>query len=351
KLNANSHKITVKGDLIHSNENIYVGKGEILIKGNYNSTKNGIMYMENEEDYVCVEGDFYIATTSHKDNWIAGVLEVKGDFTQERNPSNGSTNNFVAKGSHKTILSGLKEQVVKFSSIYSCFNILEVKGTDNYVRFDSAISVNTFICERTINSNLELIRIVNPLESDIKINGDLIINYSGVKLNANGHKITVEGDLIHSNGNIYVGKGEILIKGNYNSTKNGIMYMVNEEDYVCVEGDFYIATTSHKDNWIAGVLEVKGDFTQERNPSNGSTNNFVAKGSHKTILSGLKEQVVKFSNTSSYFNILEVKGTDNYVRFDSVISVNTFICQRTINSNLKLKKIINPLEGSLIVNG
>ncbi|WP_027622832.1 Kelch repeat-containing protein [Acetivibrio clariflavus] len=228
---------------------------------------------------------------------------------------------------------------------------MEVKGTDNYVRFDSAISVNTFICERTINSNLELIRIVNPLESDIKINGDLIINYSGVKLNANGHKITVEGDLIHSNGNIYVGKGEILIKGNYNSTKNGIMYMENEEDYVCVEGDFYIATTSHKDNWIAGVLEVKGDFTQERNPSNGSTNNFVAKGSHKTILSGLKEQVVKFSNTSSYFNILEVKGTDNYVRFDSVISVNTFICQRTINSNLKLKKIINPLEGSLIVNG
>ena len=336
--------LMVSGDLTQSRGNIYVEEGKVLIKGNFTQT-GGRIYMVSEEDYVCVEGNFLISTDSHDNNWIAGVLEVKGNFTQ-RNYSSTSSSNFLSKGSHKTILSGLNEQVVSFSDKTSSkFNILEVIGANSSVKFESPMQMSTFICERPINSNLELKAIVNPLENDLIINGDLIISGRSVNLNANGHRIKIEGNLIHSNGNIYVGKGEILIKGNFNET-GGKMYMVDDTDYVCIEGDFFISTDSHDNNWIAGVLEVKGNFSIK------SRNSFISMGSHKTILSGLNEQVVSFStSTNSKFNILYISGIDGFVRFESPIMVNTFICERTINSNLEFRGIVNPIEGNITVNG
>ncbi|OQW91580.1 MAG: hypothetical protein BWK78_04210, partial [Thiotrichaceae bacterium IS1] len=89
-----------------------------------------------------------------------------------------------------------------------------------------------------------------------------------------GQTLTIHGHLIQAGGTLNVNKGNLIVKGSYclqtpqvdgNYTySNGVLNMTNETDYVLVNGDFVMdSTVDHYYSLRAGLLEVKGNFTQQ----------------------------------------------------------------------------------------
>src|SRR5690606_27468488 len=149
--------------------------------------------------------------------------------------------------------------------------------------------------------------------------GNLYIKGSVVDLN--GYSLTVRGNLIQSRGTVKINGGQLIVEGDYRlqsenvsgdgtvtySASSGKLEMIDEEDYVLVNGDFAIQSSyKHTDYLKAGILEVKGDFTQKRNSTySDSAYNFNANTYHKVVLSGNGIQNINFQNPgSSRFNHL-----------------------------------------------
>jgi|GEM_PF-641979 len=398
-VNISSGLLEISGSLAHSNGDFYIEKGKALINGNYTiGNGSGMLYMMYKEDYVCVEGNFHIQTgegrTAYtgKDiyNLTAGVLEVKGDFTQRdylynradgwnENARYHVRNNFIATNTHKVILSGNKKQIVDFESPgASGFNILDIRGKDNKVEFNTFISLNSILSEGPIRSNFKLYKIINPIESDIEIVGDVTLSCSDYCLDLNGYNFTVdgnvrlengtldinggslyiEGNLYQSRGDVDVNKGQIWVSENYSiGNSYAKINMIDEEDYINVEGNFHIQCDEGCSNLVAGLLEVKGDFTQRdythgiKNPWTmypyHEKNNFIPSGTHKVLLSGDKNQTIDFESPgSSKFNILLINKPFEY-------GYEILSCERPTNAKFwnKLEKVYtnsNPLPGTTI---
>ena len=83
--------------------------------------------------------------------------------------------------------------------------------------------------------------------------------------------------------------------------------MTNAEDYICVNGDFFVNTYYCESKLTNGIIEVKSNFTQRYyDYRNYYLSNFAPSENHKVILSGGKLQKVDFATTQSKFNILEI---------------------------------------------
>ncbi len=342
-LDLNGHKLTITGNLIHSGGTVLVNGGELEVQGDYRvqalngtsyTNSTGVLNMTNEADTVRVMGQLVMqSTASHSGKLTAGTLEIGGNLTQ----AGANSYNFCTSGSHTVILNGTEKQTVSIANYgkdNSRFNNLKITNTSadgvNFVRTayvvgnlyntetkitngsniyvpstmkfaDNAWNHDIWICEnRTLNEDLE-------------IGGTLYLN--GGTLNLNGHTLTVRGDVYLSAGGSYtylnVNKGELYVDGNFNMCQAngygsyGYLTMTNAEDYVCVNGDFYVYTYYASSKLTNGTIEVKGNFTQ-RIYQYGNTNNFAPSGNHKVILSGGKLQKVDFATTQSYFNILEI---------------------------------------------
>ena len=149
-----------------------------------------------------------------------------------------------------------------------------------------------------------------------KVIGDLYIK--GGSLDLNGNKLTVNGNVIQSGGTLNVNGGQLIVDGDYRlqtenkssggtvsySYSTGYLRMVNADDYVKVAGNFVTHSRySHNGYLTAGILEVKGNFTQKYYDY---SDNFYATGTHKTILSGTGLQRVNFGRAESRFNILVI---------------------------------------------
>ena len=154
------------------------------------------------------------------------------------------------------------------------------------------------------------------LGDSVRVPGDLYLNSGTLALN--GHRISVEGSVIQSGGLMDIGAGRLEVAGDYRIQKEtvnpdgtvaygrstGILNMVNAAGYVQVGGTFAIQSDrSHNSHLTAGTMEVKGDFIQR----NGSylaywgewldlTNNFVATGTHKVVLSADSLQTLDFQS-------------------------------------------------------
>jgi hypothetical protein len=82
------------------------------------------------------------------------------------------------------------------------------------------------------------------------------------KVNALSH--TYKNQVLNING------GKLIVKGDYNITSSdgkrnsyGYLKMVNKNDYVLVNGNFTMYSyNDHRNLLTAGILEVKGNFTQ-----------------------------------------------------------------------------------------
>ncbi|MHC1685189.1 MAG: PKD domain-containing protein [Clostridiaceae bacterium] len=323
-INLNGHQLTIKGDLNQNGGSIDVSNGKLFVNTNY-IMQGGYLYMKNPSDYVRVGGDFYaVSSDDSKGRLIAGLLEIKGNFTQKDSYnyyySYYNYNNFKPTGSHKVIFSGDKLQTVGIQSSASSFNILEIKNSsDEGVKFTSPLNATTFI------TNGNKVSFPNgdisgwKLEKDETFEGDLYLAYDTLDLN--GHKLTIKGNLIQSGGAVYINGGQLNITGDcrlQSATKgsngnitygysNGYLKMTNDNDYVKVGGNFITQSLySHKDLLKSGTLEIKGDFTQK---TQNAADNFNSTENHKVILSGTKLQTISFDHSSSgqsCFNNLEI---------------------------------------------
>ncbi len=127
------------------------------------------------------------------------------------------------------------------------------------------------------------------------------------KLDVNIGELRIAGDYNLERGTFNAGNGKTEVKGNF--LANGItagysrsyshFVMNGNTAYVLVHGDFDLCSDYENQYINGGTLEVKGDFSV-----GNEEYNFPAKGTHKVILSGNREQKVNFARSDSYFNIL-----------------------------------------------
>ncbi len=339
-LDLNGHKLTIKGNLIHSGGTLLVNGGELEVQGNYrvqaidgtnyiNST--GVLNMTKEADTVRVFGEFVMqSTASHSEMLTAGTLEIGGNLTQIGG-ANGY--NFCTSGSHTIVLNGTEKQSLsiadngKGSSRINNLKITNTSADGVDIARDVYVIGNLYNTESKVTNSSRIILAGTfadnawnhdiwlnenrTLTDDIEIGGNLYLN--GNTLDLNGNTLTVKGDVYISAGGGYtylnVNKGKVYVDGNFNmsgttgNTSEGYLIMKNAEDYICVNGNFYVYSYHNYGTMTNGVIEVKGDFTQKYY---NYKDNFAPSGEHKVILSGEKIQKVDFATTQSYFNILEI---------------------------------------------
>lgn len=135
------------------------------------------------------------------------------------------------------------------------------------------------------------------------------------QLIVNGHKLDIGDDLTVTTSNT---AGDGLI-------------MTNAADEVIVNGDALFTTSSNHGqafstgNYTAGMMRVRGDFTQTRNGSTANTGSFISSGT-KVIFDGNGTQTVNFATpglTQSYFDDVGFENTSpNSVRFTSPVTIN-----------------------------
>ena len=318
-----SDDLTVNGDIYLTSGTLKLNGHKLIVNGDFNMSRTdksygyGYLSMTDSEDYICVNGDFVVHTYFPYSTLTAGIIEVKGNFTQKY--SYGYSDNFAPSGDHKVILSGEGLQTVSFDKAESGFNILEIKNySEEGIVFATSVTIKELIdngCNVTF-ANGE--RSGWTLEDDETIEGDLFLS-RGI-LDLNGHKLTVTGDLVHSGGTVLVNGGELEVLGDYrvqslNGSKyensTGVLNMTNEADIVRVFGSFVMqSTASHQDKLTAGTLEVGGDLLQ----LGGSYYNFYTSGTHTVMLNGKSKQSVNISNNSknySRINNLKITNTSS----------------------------------------
>ena len=318
-LNLNGYTLTVDGDVWLASGTLNVNKGKLYVGGNLNlkySDQNygyGYLSMQNDEDYVLVNGNMLASSYYGDSKLTAGTLEMKGDFTQKYYNSNYQ-NNFCCSGSHKVVLSGEGLQTVSFDSTKSQFNTLDVQNfSEDGVVFLTAATVVELLDNGCNVSFANGERSGWTLEEDEVIDGDL--NLSRGTLDLNGHKLTVTGNLIQSGGNALVNGGELEVQGDYRvqalngssyTVSPGTLTMINDSDTVKVGGDFVMQSTkSHSGLLSAGTLEIGGNLTQL---SGGSYYNFCTSGTHTVVLNGSETQTISiYDNSKSYSRIANLK--------------------------------------------
>lgn len=270
-------------------------------------------------------------------------MYVGGNFIQKTS-GDRDTQNFAASDQHKVILNGNRPQKIEIEKADSGFATLDIENSNpitvkGYLYADS---IETKLNRVNLESEgMHLIR--TTLSDDVYVKGDTYIDHSyadGVKLN--GHKLTVEGNLYQSSGQMLISKGILEVKGNYylaSVTENEVgekkysnaqtyLKMMCIEDIVIIHGDFLTMSNRGHDSYLTdGTMYVGGNFIQKA----GTSANFHATGQHKVVLNGTKRQTVTFeSYNSSRLNILQLTQERSQYTF------NPEPCWNEIQENVKV---------------
>ncbi|MFW6002191.1 MAG: InlB B-repeat-containing protein [archaeon] len=143
--------IDLKGNYYFSDGGITIGKGSMIVgedmrlqsvaeeRENGFGPSQSYIYMDLEESYLLVEGDFVVQTEDEQ-YLLGGLLEIQGDFIQYDNKAQDDS--FSPLHDHKVVLSGGKEQIVHFDSPEeSRFkNLYVVNNEDDRVFFETDYS-------------------------------------------------------------------------------------------------------------------------------------------------------------------------------------------------------------------
>lgn len=341
-ININGGTLIVNGDLYHASGEIFLNGGKLIISGNYRiqavqktsgSVKfiqsTGTLVMDNPADYVKVSGDFYTQSTNaysenrypRRNAFSNGVMEILGGFHQISASAN--KNNFYALNSHKVIFSGTTPQNISFESNTSCFNQLEVKNSN--IIWSNHMSVNSFVSDANIIPSDLLIDKVDINAKTVTFNGDVTVE-ADVRINRG--KMVVKGNLLQSNGEMYLNGGTLKVEkdyriqakqnnaltGSYDYIQSlGTIVMDEEADLLQVLGDFYTQSTRYysenrypqRNALSNGTIELSGNFYQISASANKS--NFYSQGNHKVVLNGADTQLISFESSESCFNQLIVQ--------------------------------------------
>ncbi len=156
------------------------------------------------------------------------------------------------------------------------------------------------------------------IDKDLKLTGDMhtagSLYLDGGTIALNGHTLTVDGDLIQSRGTLSIDGGKLNVGGGYYiaqrsenndsgktvyeySSASALLKMVNEADYVKVNGDFMAYGDDESGLLTAGTMEIGGNFRQ-LSQYGGSSHNFNTSGTHKVIFTGTGNREIYFANPS-----------------------------------------------------
>ena len=321
----------------------------------------GTLTMKNSKDYVQVGGDFVTdSDKNHSGLLTNGVLEVAGDFTQLNTKSNY---NFNATSMHKLYLTGnfgkrvsfhsglaaigsleiaMEKESVSENGIYGSGNdrgttgenITQEKGNDTVnendlpkeekgdLIFEGEPCIFGNITDRKSEEHPEITGIVRISSSTVLTEGyyggsvKLLQNKTinswnywtiGGDWDCNGCQLIIQGNLrvegeLYSDYNLRMESGRLTVGKNlviaYKNSYYGIT-MNNDASYIMVCGDFLYKADKRSTGIFAGTLEVKGNFIAETT--------FYMQGTSRLIFSGERAQIIKLSEESSKFHIVELR--------------------------------------------
>ena len=357
ELNLNGYTLHVKGNLIQSAGTVNVNNGELLVDGDYRIQSEvkkdggtdydkslGTLLMNHEDDRVVVNGSFAMGSIySHNGKLTAGVLSVKGDFGAVKYKA---ADNLVTTGTHLLVLDGSEEQRVNLSdpSFYNMriANVRMENKRNEGIVFEKNVPVTGNVDQQGGRAKGYLL--INPTTTfaEGEYRGDILANNGGKinglssitgdirirsnvslsrKLQVNGKlyiesgslslgkmELSVTEDIVILNGSLQAAKGSCICDGNLTleKTDSGTSHlvMVNPEDYILVKGNVYVRSRYCPRQINAGVLEIKGDFIQEKTYNDDG---FVATGGHRVVFSGEQRQTVNFATDKSCFSYVEIQ--------------------------------------------
>ena len=267
--NLAGHTLKINGDL-EAHGPITINGGKLIVNGDM--TTDSRLYMNNPSDYVEVGGRFLTTCQDSTGQLTAGTLVLKGDFLASYQKS------FVASSQHITRFAGTDQQIVIADYNSSHFNIV-AQEPDSTMSDQSHFSVIGGIIGNAclVGSRVYFGGSLNGNELTVNGNLDIISN-----VNLNGGKLSVNGNA-NINSDLTMNGGSLIVSGSLEINKK--VTMENNSDYILVAGNISIR---HALDISAGTLEVKGNFDQYEE--------FLPKGDHTTIFSGINSQTVVFHN-------------------------------------------------------
>ena len=310
-----SNDVIVEGNYNQWRGKLEINKNKLTINGNLdiNGDYSYGIYMQNEEDYIYVGGDFtYNSYRAPTDALTNGVIEVKGNISSNRG--------LYSKKPHRFILSGNSKQTIDIAS--GCkFGILELQNSS-----EEGVYSKTLITKDELIRNDSKIQ-YGDMEGEIgwtltentTYEGDLVIIDDVLDLN--GHTLTITGDMVLTAGIVTINGGKLIVEGDFRqqsrtgekdsynySSGMGRLVMNNSNDKVIVKGNFYqYSTLSGRGDLTDGELEIKGNITVQ----NTADDNFYPSDNHTVVLSGDGKQVVSFNkNYWNYSQINNLKMTN-----------------------------------------
>ncbi|MES2179970.1 MAG: Ig-like domain-containing protein [Gemmatimonadota bacterium] len=341
---------TLPGALVvNSGTTLDIGGSTLTVSGalTYSNSSNARLKMNDPAGHLIVKGDAFFNAVDMGDNDLtAGVLELRGNVTVERDRFQA----FRASGTHLTKINGTTAQAIYFyypRDDRSRFRNIEFTNPAG-VTFNSEV-VASGSASVTGSTNLAGGRLwVGALlasGTNTSLSGltDAVV-YSGTGVFplisggappalylATASTIPVPagstvfpGNLIVNTATVLdIGANSLTVNGSleYSNSSNARLKMNDAAGRFTVKGDaFFNAVDMGDGDLTAGVLEVRGNFTVERDRFQA----FRATGTHLTKFTGTAAQGIYF-----YYS------ADDRSRFQNVEMANSSTAGITGNSAIR----------------
>ncbi|MBR1815481.1 MAG: PKD domain-containing protein, partial [Lachnospiraceae bacterium] len=258
---------------------------------------------------IIIRGDLHIVNASLR----GGNIYCYGDLYVDK--STATSNNII--------LSGASVQNIIITSSGKLDTLTIDNTSDEGVNCESYIRTNSIV-DNSENFNYKY-QNGFKLEEDTVIDGDYYLGYG--KLDLNGYKLTVNGNLIQADSVIDINGGTLEVNGNLeqrigeNNTDAslGSIIMDDVNDYMLVEGDLWLQYTNGKqyNSFNAGEIELRGDINSV--PYTSAT---VATFQGNVRLTSDKEQRIKTYVTIA--NLIIGDNTEIYINASPTITNKLF---------------------------
>ncbi|MBQ5989431.1 MAG: hypothetical protein IJL67_08055 [Oscillospiraceae bacterium] len=183
----------------------------------------------------------------------------------------------------------------------------------------------------------------------LRIKGDY--TQEGGHFKTAGQKMAVEGDLVLNGGTFEVmnAGSEVNVSGNMTLQNESVLVMTQSDTKIITDGNFTVRNTK-ANNLKNGIIEVKGDFTEEGNGDNFrliDAEENIAKeklpevNNHKVILNGTGKQKISFETPT-------LIGSDNSVKARNAqfatLKITKYLEEYEVTNDLSSERIFEYLD-------
>lgn len=329
--------VTIHGNLKLNYRHLTINNCHVSITENVSCCQEAISVM-GDKGLFTVYKDFKVIYNAGGSVLNSGIMEIGGSFLSD------NQGNFECREKAEVHFIGNTLQKIDLKSTNAMFVNVVVDNPEGVLVSDGITVMNVTSKQGVLSYASGGVHGFT-VEEDGEYDGDLLI--AGGELNLNGHKLHVKGNLTIS---------------------RGMLNMTNADDLLIVDGNFKTTSSlKHYGKLTEGILEVKGDFTQE-----GDTESFKTENHHTVTLTGTKKQTV-IMNGSSFVNLTmdnaegvcfpkevsvcgTVKQNNTNVEGNLCITSATVFEDNTYNGTVSICESVTlstpmKINGDLIING